>query len=185
MLDGLSGRALLDAWRAGFERIAEKTEMVDPRRRLSWVGPSMSARSSISARLMETWGARTGDLRPDGRSAPEHRPDRQHRRDGREYVRMDLLQPRTARPGATTRAAPDGAVRCALDLQRSARGQQHRGWPPSSVRSSPRCATLPTLGWWFAARPPRDGWRLRSVLRVRRMTRRHPAAACEKRSRHS
>jgi uncharacterized protein (TIGR03084 family) len=55
MLDGLSGRALLDAWRAGFERIAEDWSTVDPRRRLSWVGPSMSARSSISARLMETW----------------------------------------------------------------------------------------------------------------------------------
>ena len=28
---------------------------VDPKKRLKWAGPDMSARSSISARLMETW----------------------------------------------------------------------------------------------------------------------------------
>lgn len=55
MLEGLKGRALLAAWQAGFEQIADDWSTVDPRRRLPWVGPSMSARSSISARLMETW----------------------------------------------------------------------------------------------------------------------------------
>ena len=28
---------------------------VDPKRRLKWVGPDMSARSSVTARFMETW----------------------------------------------------------------------------------------------------------------------------------
>jgi uncharacterized protein (TIGR03084 family) len=55
MLEGLKGRALLEAWRAGFEAMAEGWSSADPRQRLAWVGPSMSARSSISARLMETW----------------------------------------------------------------------------------------------------------------------------------
>jgi uncharacterized protein (TIGR03084 family) len=54
-LQGLSGRALLAAWRAGFEATADAFVAVDPKRRLKWPGPDMSARSSITARLMETW----------------------------------------------------------------------------------------------------------------------------------
>lgn len=51
----LAGRALRDAWRAGFERIAADFAAADPRARVKWAGPDMSVRSSISARLMETW----------------------------------------------------------------------------------------------------------------------------------
>jgi uncharacterized protein (TIGR03084 family) len=51
----LRGRALLEAWREGCLSIATAFEAIDPRSRLPWVGPDMSARSSISARLMETW----------------------------------------------------------------------------------------------------------------------------------
>ena len=51
----LRGRALLERWREGFERIGERWVDVDPKRRLPWFGPSMSARSSMTARLMETW----------------------------------------------------------------------------------------------------------------------------------
>ncbi|MEM6817996.1 MAG: TIGR03084 family metal-binding protein [Pseudomonadota bacterium] len=47
--------ALLSDWRAGFERTAERFAKVDPKARLQWAGPAMSARSSITARLMETW----------------------------------------------------------------------------------------------------------------------------------
>lgn len=54
-LDGLRGVALLEAWHRTARRLASEFEGVDPRRRLAWVGPDMSARSSISARLMETW----------------------------------------------------------------------------------------------------------------------------------
>jgi uncharacterized protein (TIGR03084 family) len=52
---GLAGHALLDLWRDGCTRVAERFTAADPRRRVEWVGPDMSARSSISARLMETW----------------------------------------------------------------------------------------------------------------------------------
>lgn len=52
---GLSGRALADAWAETYQRVADEFATADPSQRLPWGGPSMSARSSISARLMETW----------------------------------------------------------------------------------------------------------------------------------
>lgn len=55
MLKGLKGIALRDAWRDYYMGMAENFYQEDPKRRLIWVGPTMSARSSISARLMETW----------------------------------------------------------------------------------------------------------------------------------
>lgn len=51
----LAGRALLAAWRETFERVAADFAGADPKARVKWAGPDMSARSSISARLMETW----------------------------------------------------------------------------------------------------------------------------------
>lgn len=55
LLGGVRGRALLKLWREGFEQTAAAFASADPRQRVIWVGPDMSARSSISARLMETW----------------------------------------------------------------------------------------------------------------------------------
>lgn len=55
LLGGVRGHALLKLWREGFEQTAAAFELADPRQRVVWVGPQMSARSSISARLMETW----------------------------------------------------------------------------------------------------------------------------------
>lgn len=54
-LEGLSGAALFDAWRSFYPRMAEAFSAVDPSQRVAWAGPSMSARSSVSARYMETW----------------------------------------------------------------------------------------------------------------------------------
>lgn len=54
-LDGLSGVDLLSAWRGEYERLADLFAATDPKSRLKWVGPDMSAISSITARLMETW----------------------------------------------------------------------------------------------------------------------------------
>jgi uncharacterized protein (TIGR03084 family) len=51
----LSGKALLEQWRRDCSEIARNFECADPRARVPWGGPDMSARSSISARLMETW----------------------------------------------------------------------------------------------------------------------------------
>ena len=54
-LDGLSGRALFEAWKAGAESCADAFAEADPKARVKWVGPDMSALSSITARQMETW----------------------------------------------------------------------------------------------------------------------------------
>ncbi len=52
---GLSGRALVEAWRQGFVGTAERFAGADPAGRVKWAGPDMSVRSSLTARLMETW----------------------------------------------------------------------------------------------------------------------------------
>ncbi|MBY6140884.1 TIGR03084 family protein [Leisingera daeponensis] len=54
-LDGLSGRALFEAWREGAERCADAFTAAEPKSRLKWIGPDMSALSSVTARQMETW----------------------------------------------------------------------------------------------------------------------------------
>ena len=51
----LRGRALLQAWWERCGELAGRFADADPKARLPWAGPPMSARSSISARLMETW----------------------------------------------------------------------------------------------------------------------------------
>lgn len=52
---GLKGQALVKEWHDFFVPMAERFEGADPKRRVKWVGPDMSVRSSITARLMETW----------------------------------------------------------------------------------------------------------------------------------
>jgi uncharacterized protein (TIGR03084 family) len=54
-LDGLSGQALVAAWRRFAGEMTERFAAADPARRVKWVGPDMSVRSAITARLMETW----------------------------------------------------------------------------------------------------------------------------------
>lgn len=52
---GLSGSNLLRAWHSEAQTVADLFGTTDPKARLKWAGPDMSARSSITARLMETW----------------------------------------------------------------------------------------------------------------------------------
>ena len=49
------GLDLVSLWQTGFREVAAAYQQADPSDRVSWVGPSMSARSSITARQMETW----------------------------------------------------------------------------------------------------------------------------------
>ena len=51
----LAPKELLDAWRENRRRLNEVAQGLDPRQRVPWYGPSMSARSFLTARLMETW----------------------------------------------------------------------------------------------------------------------------------
>ena len=53
--DHLEGQKLLEAWRESAAKAAAAYAIADPKLRVQWVGPDMSARSSITARLMETW----------------------------------------------------------------------------------------------------------------------------------
>lgn len=54
-LDGLAGQALASAWRSFYLKMSERFAAADPSMRVVWAGPDMSVRSSITARLMETW----------------------------------------------------------------------------------------------------------------------------------
>lgn len=54
-LEGLAGQALIERWREFFEAMAVRFGAADPSARVPWAGPDMSVRSSITARLMETW----------------------------------------------------------------------------------------------------------------------------------
>ena len=54
-LDGSKGHALLEKWHSFYREFADRFREADPKMRLKWAGPDMSARSSITARLMETW----------------------------------------------------------------------------------------------------------------------------------
>ena len=54
-LDGAKNRALLHQWREFYREMSERFVVADPKQRVKWAGPDMSVRSSITARLMETW----------------------------------------------------------------------------------------------------------------------------------
>jgi uncharacterized protein (TIGR03084 family) len=46
---------LLDLWRAGRAALVAAARSLDAKSRVEWYGPPMSARSFVTARLMETW----------------------------------------------------------------------------------------------------------------------------------
>lgn len=54
-LEGVSGREIVERWHGFYPGMAERFLAADPKKRVIWAGPSMSVRSSITARLMETW----------------------------------------------------------------------------------------------------------------------------------
>ncbi|MCV6584404.1 MAG: TIGR03084 family metal-binding protein [Marinibacterium sp.] len=51
----LRGRDLFAAWQGLYRDMGARWQSVDPKTRLAWIGPGMSARSSMTARQMETW----------------------------------------------------------------------------------------------------------------------------------
>ena len=54
-INELAGQALLNTWHDYYIKMADAFSEVDLKHRVKWVGPDMSVRSSITARLMETW----------------------------------------------------------------------------------------------------------------------------------
>ena len=91
--------ALLERWRAGRAGLLAAFDGVDPKARLPWYGPPMSARSFLTARLMETWahGVDVTDalgVAPSGvRTSASRRPPRR-RHAG---VELRRARPRGAR----------------------------------------------------------------------------------------
>jgi uncharacterized protein (TIGR03084 family) len=51
----LPGAKLLPVWRERFRALVAALAEKDPKDRLPWYGPTMSARSFVTARMMETW----------------------------------------------------------------------------------------------------------------------------------
>lgn len=51
----ISSSVLLSRWRDDREALLRALDILDPKQRLPWYGPPMSARSFATARLMETW----------------------------------------------------------------------------------------------------------------------------------
>ncbi|MEO1000140.1 MAG: TIGR03084 family metal-binding protein, partial [Pseudomonadota bacterium] len=54
-LGARDARELLSGWRTHAAGMAERWSHADPKTRVPWAGPSMSLRSSATARQMETW----------------------------------------------------------------------------------------------------------------------------------
>ncbi|MEO0328894.1 MAG: TIGR03084 family metal-binding protein [Pseudomonadota bacterium] len=49
------GSELASVWREKYRDMAKRWSKIDPKHRVKWAGPDMSARTSISARQMEYW----------------------------------------------------------------------------------------------------------------------------------
>ncbi|MHB8574567.1 MAG: TIGR03084 family metal-binding protein [Dehalococcoidia bacterium] len=68
---GLPPADVLAWWRAARQQLAEALAPLDPKERLPWAGPPMSARSFASARLMEAWSHGLDVLATAGREKPD------------------------------------------------------------------------------------------------------------------
>jgi uncharacterized protein (TIGR03084 family) len=51
----ITGKELLEVWRMGRAELCKTLGELDPKARIPWFGPDMSAASFATARLMETW----------------------------------------------------------------------------------------------------------------------------------
>ncbi len=51
----LDGAGLRQLWHGRYQALTKRLALLSPKARLPWFGPDMSARSFVTARLMETW----------------------------------------------------------------------------------------------------------------------------------
>ena len=54
-LEGREGQDLIELWHKFYPEMSNRFKEADPKKRVKWMGPDMSVKSSITARLMETW----------------------------------------------------------------------------------------------------------------------------------
>ena len=71
-LKDLSGKRLFLKWQKNSQNLGKAYAKSDPKKRLKWVGPDMSAMSSITARQMETWAHGQEIFDALGLSRPAH-----------------------------------------------------------------------------------------------------------------
>ncbi|MCR8827043.1 TIGR03084 family metal-binding protein [Pseudosulfitobacter koreensis] len=71
-LAGLRGRGLMEEWLRAAHSLADAYAETDPKKRLKWAGPEMSALSSVTARLMETWAHGQEVFDALGKTRTEH-----------------------------------------------------------------------------------------------------------------
>ena len=122
----MTGAELLGSWRAGRAALLAELRRTDPKARIPWYGPAMSAVSFATARLMETWAHgqdivdALGATRPADRSAAPRRP---HRCAGA------AVQLRDQRPGGARR-------RGARRAQRAQRRALESGTSPPPIGST-------------------------------------------------
>src|SRR5215475_598738 len=121
-LRGRSAGELLDWFRTSRARLLDTFSQTDPATRAPWFGPSMSAASSATARLMETWahGQDIADALGAGRTPTARLRHIAHlgvRTRGFAYVNRGLAAPGqeirvelTAPDGGTWAWGPDGAA---------------------------------------------------------------------------
>lgn len=115
---------LLARWRTDRRRLVETSRHLDPKQRVPWYGPSMGARSFVTARLMETW-AHGQDI-VDGLEVEREPTDRL-----RHVAEIGVR----ARPFAYTvneRPLPEAPVRVTL----AAPGGGEWGWGPDGATDS-------------------------------------------------
>ncbi|HKY14360.1 MAG TPA: TIGR03084 family metal-binding protein [Microthrixaceae bacterium] len=73
----MSGLEVLDWWRTSRAELLAALATMDPRARVPWYGPPMSAMSFVTARIMETW-AHGQDIRDAMGLAPQAGPRLRH-----------------------------------------------------------------------------------------------------------
>ena len=110
---GMPGPELLERWRANRGRLLDGLRGLEPKARITWFGPPMSAMSHATARLMETWAhgqdvADTLGLDRDQTARLRHIAHLGVRTRAYSYSQHGLTAPATDVRVELT--APDGAV---------------------------------------------------------------------------
>ena len=183
----MSPDELLTAWRDNRRALAAAGETLENATRVAWYGPSMGAKSFLTARLMEVW-AHGQDI-VDAVSATREPTDRLRHiaqlgfiTRGWTYLNRGLDVPSTpvrveltSPSGDTWSFGPDP-----LTIRPPSRSSGRRSTSASSPRSA-ATSTTPTLS--SPAPPPATGWRRPSSSPAPHPTARHPVGGTRDRPR--
>ena len=131
----LTPAALLGWWRAASAALVAASRSLDPAARLPWYGPSMSAASFLTARLMETWSHGLDVVDVVGLARP----------DADRLRHVVFLGVRTREFSYTNRGLAPDATPVSLELTGPSGAVWSHGDPGRRTASSGRRAT--SAGW--------------------------------------